>query len=121
MPFLPQSGHILRLVRRQHPGPKGIHPELFRDGSGGAGAVPGEHDGIPHPQDPQGGEHLPRLLPQRIGDADHGGEHPVDGKIELGILRGQRVELGPLLLRDHALLILEDEVGAADAHLLPIH
>ncbi|CAN4028581.1 NADPH-dependent glutamate synthase, partial [Dysosmobacter welbionis] len=121
MAFLPQSGHILRLVRRQHPGPEVIHPKLFRNGSGGAGAVPGEHDGIPHAQGPQGGEYLPRLLPQGIRDADHSGEHSVDGKIQLGILRGQGVKLGPLLGGNYALLVLEDEVGTADAHLLPVH
>ena len=66
-------------------------------------------------------EHVLRLLPQGIGDAEHGGEHSIDGQIQLGILRGQGVELRLLPLRDYALLVFKDEVGDADAHLLSVH
>ena len=121
MPFPPNGGHILRLVRREHSGSEVVYSQFLGNGSGGAGAVPGEHNSVFHSQVPQSGEHILRLLPQGIGDADYSGEHPIDGKIELGILRGQCIELGLFALRDDHLFILKDEVGAADAHLLPIH
>ena len=121
MPLPPKGGYIVRLVRRKHSCPEIVHSQLFRNGSGGAGTVPGEHDGVFHAQAPQGRKYVLRLLPQGVGDADHGGEHPVDGQIELGVLRGQGVELGLFALRDSHLFILENKMGAADAHLLPIH
>ncbi|CAN4026342.1 DUF1904 domain-containing protein, partial [Dysosmobacter welbionis] len=87
VPLPPQGCHILRLVRRKHPGPEVIYPQLGRNGGGGAGAVPGEHDSLFHAQSPQSGEHIFCLLPQGVGDTDHGGEHSVDCQVELGELR----------------------------------
>ncbi len=55
VPLTPQGGHIVRLVRREHSGPEVVYPQLCRNGGGGAGAVPGEHDGVFHAQAPQGG------------------------------------------------------------------
>ena len=121
MTLPPEGGYIVRLVRRKHSGLEIVNSQLYRDGGCGAGAVPGEHDGVFHAQAPQGGKHVLRLLPQGIGDTDHGRKHSFDCEIELGILRGQGVELGLFALRDGHLFVLKDEVGAADAHLLPIH
>ena len=121
MALTPQGGHIVRFVRREHSGPKVVYPQFLGNSGGGAGAVPGEHDGVFHAQAPQGGEHVLRLLPHGVGDAEHGGEHPVNGQIQLRELRGQCVELLLLSLRDGHLFIFKDEVGAADAYLLPIH
>ena len=88
VPLPPHGGHILCLIRRENPGPEVVYPQLFRNGSGGTGAVPGQHHQVFYAQISQGRKDLPRLLSQRIRDADHGGKHPVDGQIELGELRG---------------------------------
>ena len=53
-----------------------IHSHLGGNGGGGAVAVAGEHDGTGDPQSTEGGQNFLRLLPQRVGDADHGGQHP---------------------------------------------
>ena len=86
VPLPPHSSHILCLIRWENPGPEVVYPQLLCNGSSGTRAVPGQHHQVFYAQIPQGREDRPRLLPQRIGDADHGGEYPVDGKIELGDL-----------------------------------
>ena len=59
------------------------------------GLSPGEHDGLFHPQAPQGGKHFLCLLAQGVGDAQHGGQLSVDGQIQLGVLRRQTVRTSP--------------------------
>ena len=109
VPLPPHGSYILCLIRWENSGPEVVYPQLLRNGSSGTRAVPSQHHQIFYAQIPQSREDRPCLLPQRIGDADHGREYPVDGKIELGEFRGQGVELGPLLSRNYTLLILEDE------------
>ena len=55
-----------------------------------------------------------RLLPQRVGDADHGGQLSAYGQVQVRILRRQGVKAILFALRNDAALILKDEVGAAD-------
>ena len=50
MALTPQGGHIVRFVRREHSGPKVVYPQFLGNSGGGAGAVPGEHDGVFHAQ-----------------------------------------------------------------------
>ena len=58
------------------PARKSSTPSWAAMAAAGAGAVPGEHDSLFHAQSPQSGEHIFCLLPQGVGDTDHGGEHP---------------------------------------------
>ena len=56
------------------------------------------------------------FLPQRIVDADHGGQLSGDAQVQVGIGFRQVVEFLLITLRDMAALILKHEVGAADQH-----
>ena len=76
MPLPTEPCHILRLVRRKDSGAEVIHSHLGGNGCGGAVAVSGEHNGTGDPQSTEGGQNFLRLLPQRVGDADHGGQLP---------------------------------------------
>ena len=119
--FPAQRGHIAGLVGRQDPGVPVVHPDLGRDGPGGAGAVPGQHDGAADAQRAQRFQHGPRLCPRGVGDAEHRGQLAAHRQVQVGIFGRQSVELFPLPFGNAAALILEDEVGAADAHLLALH
>ena len=114
MPLPTEPCHILRLVRRKDSGAEVIHSHLGGNGCGGAVAVSGEHNGTGDPQSTEGGQNFLRLLPQRVGDADHGGQLPPYCQIQVGILRRQRIKAFLFVLWNDAPLILKNKVGAAD-------
>src|SRR5699024_8598927 len=68
----------------------------------------------------EGGQDFLCLLPQRVGDADHGGQLPPYCQIQVRILRRQGIKAFLLALWNDAALILKDKVGAADENLLLI-
>ena len=121
MPLPAEPCHILRLVRRKDSSAEVIHSHLGGNGCGGAVTVAGEHDGIGDPQSTEGGQNFLRLLPQRVGDADHSGQLPPYCQIQVGILRRQGVKALLFAFRNDAALILKDKVGAADEDPLPIY
>lgn len=114
MPLPTEPCHILRLVRRKDSGAEVIHSHLGGNGCGGAVAVSGEHNGTGDPQSTEGGQNFLRLLPQRVGDADHGGPAapllPDTGGNTPG---GQRIKAFLFVLWNDAPLILKNKVGAA--------
>ena len=106
------------LILRQDLGIIGIHTDLLCDDGGRAVVVAGHHDRFLYAKAAQLAKHLGGLLAQGVGNADDAGQHPADGKIQVGILRRQGVKFSGLSRRDIAALILKDKVLAADDGLL---
>ena len=115
------GGHVAGLVLRQDLGAVVVHADLGGDGGGGAIAVAGEHHGLADAQGTQSADDALGLRAQGVRDADDGREHAANGQVQVGVLVGQGVELGLLPFGDDALLVLKDEVGAADDDLLLAH
>ncbi len=102
------------LVFRQDFGEELIHADLLCDGSGGALAVAGHHNGVGDAQLPQFVQHAGSFRTQGVSDAEHAGQPARSGQIEVRVFWLKGVELLLLVGRDGAVLILEDEVMAAD-------
>ena len=89
-------------------------PDLFRDGLGGTPAVAGQHDALFDPDLMQTPDDVACFRTQRVGDADHPGEHTADGEIETGILRRNFIEGFLILLPDPGSFVLKNKMVASD-------
>ena len=102
------------LVLGQDFGEELVHTHLLCDGGGGALAVTGHHDGVGDAEAAQSAQHAGSFRTQRVGDADDAGQTARSGQIEVRVLRLKVIELLALVLGDGAVLVLKDEVVAAD-------
>ena len=109
------------LVLRQHLGKEVVHAYLLCDGSGGAFAVAGHHNGVLDAQGTQAVEHGGGFRTQGIGDADDTYQLAAGSHVQVRILGLECIKLGLLVCGDDTLFVLEHEVMAADDHLLTAH
>ena len=98
-----------------------VHAYLLCDGSGGALAVTGHHDGVLDAQGAQAVQHGGGFRTQGIGDADDAAQLAAGRHVQVRIFGLEGVELFLLVCGHDALFILKDEVMAADDHALAAH
>ena len=109
------------LILRQNLGVELIHAYLPGHGLRGLAVIPGHHDYLADAAGVQRFNGSLGFLPQGIRNADLRCQTADNAQIQVRIFLRQGIEFFLLTLRNHAALILKNEVSAADDDLSVLH
>lgn len=109
------------LVLRQHAGAVVIDAHRTGHGGGGLLVIARHHHDLGDAELMQRPDGLGHLGAQGIVDADDGCQHARNAQVQMRIFMGQGVEFFLFSRRDDTLLVVKDEMCAADDDLVLLH